>query len=658
MVDGKTISLGLWDTAGQEDYDRLRPLSYPQTDVFLVCFSLVSPPSFENVRSKWYPEINHHAPGVPRLLVGTKLDLREDPASIEKLRERRMAPISYQQGVSMHKEIGATKFLECSALTQKGLKNVFDEAIRAVLYPTAKPKDKKKDKGPPLPLRLAPTNYPQRHIQRLLMASAVPLRNTQPPNHASSSSSATTSSQQPARAALYPLPNHLHPSGTSKVTTKHSARPVFYAPYPPHQQLRLGSTSSTALSLLPPSTMIAAGGTVVGASASQAFNRDQYVAQFDYVEMRMFNGREELAKKPASNELGVVFHSPSDPNVNYDTIFQTTHDFLDLAEALTMYPSFIDLPLSLRPSKLRYDATKNSDDLSLRVRCLFCRGRFGGKNAKAIWERHVKEHWPKPDRSKDTYKEEVKRPVRHAQKRSTSSAAHSRTRSNDSAWVPAGQDDGSDAESVTSGSSEASEDSVPPTHMTVPVYFSYVHQESIRESGTEDGDSEMEEIEAPKTSTPRKQVNRRRTAIRSPPPESDDESDFFGCNPSPPRVGYWSMSKDMDIWRHCARSLPSKPEIVAAMEAAAFRLGHTPTILAARRSSEPSVSDASDASAESTVSFPRKRSRSEDEDESQDEAEVIGSPGQKRRRVLSAHSTDYTHSASSGCDSSHESHED
>jgi GTPase SAR1 family protein len=43
---------------------RLRPLSYPQTDIFLVCFSLVSPPSFENVRTKWFPEVAHHAPGV------------------------------------------------------------------------------------------------------------------------------------------------------------------------------------------------------------------------------------------------------------------------------------------------------------------------------------------------------------------------------------------------------------------------------------------------------------------------------------------------------------------------------------------------------------------------------------------------------------------
>ncbi|KAJ3120549.1 Rho GTPase protein rac1 [Nowakowskiella sp. JEL0407] len=144
MVDGKPINLGLWDTAGQEDYDRLRPLSYPQTDVFLICFSLVSPPSFENVRTKWYPEISHHAPNTPIILVGTKLDLREDRETIEKLREKRMTVITYPQGLQMAKEIGGKKYLECSALTQKGLKNVFDEAIRAVMCPDIPQKTKSK----------------------------------------------------------------------------------------------------------------------------------------------------------------------------------------------------------------------------------------------------------------------------------------------------------------------------------------------------------------------------------------------------------------------------------------------------------------------------------------------------------------------------------
>ncbi|KAF0294018.1 Ras-related C3 botulinum toxin substrate 1 [Amphibalanus amphitrite] len=135
MVDGKPINLGLWDTAGQEDYDRLRPLSYPQTDVFLICFSLVNPASFENVRAKWYPEVRHHCPNTPIILVGTKLDLREDKDTIEKLKEKKLAPITYPQGLTMAKEVRASKYLECSALTQKGLKSVFDEAIRAVLFP-------------------------------------------------------------------------------------------------------------------------------------------------------------------------------------------------------------------------------------------------------------------------------------------------------------------------------------------------------------------------------------------------------------------------------------------------------------------------------------------------------------------------------------------
>lgn len=144
MVDSKPINLGLWDTAGQEDYDRLRPLSYPQTGVFLICFSLVSPPSFENVKTKWYPEITHHAPGTPIILVGTKLDLRDDRDTVDKLKEKRQAPVSYAQGSQCAKDIGAVKYLECSALTQKGLKAVFDEAIHVALTPQAPPKKRKR----------------------------------------------------------------------------------------------------------------------------------------------------------------------------------------------------------------------------------------------------------------------------------------------------------------------------------------------------------------------------------------------------------------------------------------------------------------------------------------------------------------------------------
>jgi len=135
MVDGKPINLGLWDTAGQEDYDRLRPLSYPQTDVFLVAFSLISRSSFDNVKTKWWPELKHHSPGAPIILVGTKLDLRSDPNTINKLREKGQSPISQEEGLDMQREIGAVKYLECSALTQKGLKIVFDECIRVVLMP-------------------------------------------------------------------------------------------------------------------------------------------------------------------------------------------------------------------------------------------------------------------------------------------------------------------------------------------------------------------------------------------------------------------------------------------------------------------------------------------------------------------------------------------
>lgn len=82
--------------------------------------------------TQWYPEIDHHAPGVPIILVGTKLDLRDDETTKESLRSKKMAPIQYEQAVMVAKEIKAQKYLECSALTQRNLKSVFDEAIRYV----------------------------------------------------------------------------------------------------------------------------------------------------------------------------------------------------------------------------------------------------------------------------------------------------------------------------------------------------------------------------------------------------------------------------------------------------------------------------------------------------------------------------------------------
>jgi Ras-related C3 botulinum toxin substrate 1 len=137
MVDGVSVNLGLWDTAGQEDYDRLRPLSYPQTDVFLICFSVVSPSSFENINTKWCPEIKHHCPDAAVLLVGTKIDLREDKDVVGQLAGNGLAPVKREQGIKMASKIRAVKYLECSALTQRGLKQVFDEAVRAVLTPQA-----------------------------------------------------------------------------------------------------------------------------------------------------------------------------------------------------------------------------------------------------------------------------------------------------------------------------------------------------------------------------------------------------------------------------------------------------------------------------------------------------------------------------------------
>ncbi|KAH0917182.1 hypothetical protein HID58_024842, partial [Brassica napus] len=117
VVNGATVNLGLWDTAGQEDYNRLRPLSYRGADVFILAFSLISKASYENVSKKWIPELTHYAPGVPIVLVGTKLDLRDDKQFF--VDHPGAVPITTAQGEELMKLIGAPSYIECSSKSQE-----------------------------------------------------------------------------------------------------------------------------------------------------------------------------------------------------------------------------------------------------------------------------------------------------------------------------------------------------------------------------------------------------------------------------------------------------------------------------------------------------------------------------------------------------------
>jgi len=124
-VDGGLYSLSIWDTAGQEGYTRLRSLSYAETDVFLVCYSSVSMPSFQNVREKWMDELKHYQPDVPCILVATKIDLRDgDPQYKDK------ELIGTEMGTAMAHNLKMSKYMEVSAKSNTGIEPLFYDVVR------------------------------------------------------------------------------------------------------------------------------------------------------------------------------------------------------------------------------------------------------------------------------------------------------------------------------------------------------------------------------------------------------------------------------------------------------------------------------------------------------------------------------------------------
>ncbi|KAK2187335.1 hypothetical protein NP493_169g04034 [Ridgeia piscesae] len=132
-VDNRQVELALWDTAGQEDYDRLRPLSYPDVHVIVMCFAIDNPDSLENIVEKWSPEVDHFCPNVPVILVGNKKDLRNDPAVHEELSKRKLKPVATEDALLVAQRIGAHAYLECSAKTRDGVRDIFEMAAKASL---------------------------------------------------------------------------------------------------------------------------------------------------------------------------------------------------------------------------------------------------------------------------------------------------------------------------------------------------------------------------------------------------------------------------------------------------------------------------------------------------------------------------------------------
>lgn len=131
-IGNKEIFLHLCDTAEQEDYDRLHPLSYQEANLVLICYAVTNPTSFDKVLIKWYPEVHHFCRGVPIMLIGSKTDPRMDKERLRKLKSPQQEPITYYQGEATCKNIQTEEYLECSAKFQENVDNTCSEMPRSL----------------------------------------------------------------------------------------------------------------------------------------------------------------------------------------------------------------------------------------------------------------------------------------------------------------------------------------------------------------------------------------------------------------------------------------------------------------------------------------------------------------------------------------------
>ncbi|KAK3750819.1 hypothetical protein QZH41_008188 [Actinostola sp. cb2023] len=135
-IEGEAIELSFWDTSGksQAEFDHVRPLSYKDTDVVVICFDISRPETLENVNSKWAKEVKELCHDKPLLLVGCKSDLRSDISVITELAKSRRIPTSYQQGCAMSKLINSAIYLECSAKAKdRFIQDIFEVCVLAAL---------------------------------------------------------------------------------------------------------------------------------------------------------------------------------------------------------------------------------------------------------------------------------------------------------------------------------------------------------------------------------------------------------------------------------------------------------------------------------------------------------------------------------------------